>query len=77
MGDWGVIIYIILIGVLLFVGKALKTRVPFLKKVVLPSALLGGFVGLFLSDVVIPGSYHVNPEIMATYVGAWFYHFNT
>jgi len=68
MGDWGVIIYIILIGVLLFVGKALKTRVPFLKKVVLPSALLGGFVGLFLSDVVIPGSYHVNPEIMATIV---------
>lgn len=68
MEDWGVMIYIILIGVLIFVGKALKTRVPFLKRIVMPSALLGGFVGLLLSDAVIPGSYHVNPDVMVTIV---------
>jgi len=68
MDDWGVMIYLLLIGVLLFVGKALKTRVPFLRKVVMPSALLGGFVGLLFSDAVIPGSYHVDANVMVTIV---------
>ncbi|QWC00107.1 hypothetical protein KHQ88_00645 [Mycoplasmatota bacterium] len=68
MNDWGIMVYILLIGVLIFIGKALKTRVPLLKKVVLPSALLGGFVGLIFSDAVIPGSYHVDASVMATIV---------
>ena len=68
MSDWNVMTSILLIGVLIFVGKALKTRVPFLNRIVLPSALLGGFVGLIFSDAVIPGSYHVNAELMTTIV---------
>lgn len=68
MNDWGIMVYIILIGVLIFVGKALKTRVPLLKRIVMPSALLGGFVGLLLSDAVIPGSFHINADVMVTIV---------
>jgi ESS family glutamate:Na+ symporter len=68
MSDWNIMTSIILIGILLFVGKALKTRVPFLNRIVLPSALLGGFVGLLFSDAVIPGSYHVSAETMTTIV---------
>lgn len=68
MENWGIIIYILLIGIALFVGKALKTRVPILNKIVLPSALLGGFVGLLFSDAIIPGSYHIDAEVMIAIV---------
>jgi len=51
MTDWNIIIYFIAIGVLLFVGKFLKTKFPFLSKIVLPTALLGGFVGLIIAQL--------------------------
>lgn len=59
MEKWDIIIYFILIGVLLFVGKILKTKFPFLNRIVLPTALLGGMVGLTLSLIytsVAPGT---------------------
>jgi ESS family glutamate:Na+ symporter len=67
MEKWDIIIYFILIGVLLFVGKILKTKFPFLNRIVLPTALLGGMVGLTLSLVytsIAPGAdvvydYHI------------------
>jgi ESS family glutamate:Na+ symporter len=68
MNDWNIMTSILLIGILIFIGKALKTRVPIINRIVMPSALLGGFVGLLLSDAVIPGSYHVNAETMTSIV---------
>ncbi|PKK87904.1 MAG: hypothetical protein CVV62_02420, partial [Tenericutes bacterium HGW-Tenericutes-7] len=68
MDNWGIIIYFILIGVLLFVGKLLKKYVPFLNRIVLPTALLGGIIGLLLSSVFIPGSYVIDVEVMTSIV---------
>jgi ESS family glutamate:Na+ symporter len=68
MDKWNIIIYILLIGITLFVGKFLKTTLPFLNKLVLPTALLGGFVGLMLSGEVIPGSYQIDVEVMEAIV---------
>ncbi|MBN2504316.1 MAG: hypothetical protein JXB20_03125 [Bacilli bacterium] len=68
MDEWGIIIYFLLIGVLLFVGKILKTKLPFLNRIVLPTALLGGIIGLLFSSVVIPGSYTIDVEQMTAIV---------
>lgn len=68
MDNWDVIIYFLLIGALLFVGKILKKKVPFLNRIVLPTALLGGIIGLLLSDVFIPGSYHIDVKVMTAIV---------
>lgn len=68
MDKWNIIIYILLIGITLFVGKFLKTTLPFLNKLVLPTALLGGFIGLMLSGEVIPGSYQIDVEVMEAIV---------
>ena len=54
MEEWGIILYFLLIGVLMFVAKVLKTWVPGLNRVVIPSALLGGFIGLVFSLVFAP-----------------------
>jgi len=54
MQEWGIIVYFILIGVLMFIAKALKTWLPGLNKVVIPTALLGGFIGLVFSLVFAP-----------------------
>lgn len=48
--DWGTVNYLIYIGVLIFVAKIIKEKVPFLNKVIIPSALIAGFIGLVLSD---------------------------
>lgn len=48
--DWSTINYLIYIGVLLFVAKLIKEKIPFLNKVIIPSALIAGFIGLILSD---------------------------
>jgi len=68
MEKWDVIIYFLLIGALLFIGKILKTRFMFLNRIVLPTALLGGVIGFLLSDVIIPGSYHIDVGVMTTIV---------
>ena len=68
MEKWDVVIYFLLIGGLLFVGKILKTRFLFLNRIVLPTALLGGLIGLLLSDVIIPGSFHIDVETMTAIV---------
>ncbi len=48
--DWDIMNYFILIGVLLFVGKIVKEKLPFLNKVIIPTALIAGFIGLILSE---------------------------
>lgn len=68
MEKWNIIIYILLIGITLFVGKFLKSVLPFLNRLVLPTALLGGFVGLMLSGEVIPGSYRIDVGVMEAIV---------
>lgn len=68
MEKWDVVMYFLLIGGLLFVGKILKTRFMFLNRIVLPTALLGGLIGLLLSDVIIPGSYHIDVDVMTAIV---------
>lgn len=68
MDKWNIIIYILLIGITLFVGKFLKSVLPFLNRLVLPTALLGGFVGLMLSGEVIPGSYRIDVGVMEAIV---------
>jgi len=54
MEEWGIILYFMLIGVLMFVAKLIKTKVPFFNKIVIPTALLGGIIGLTLSLVFAP-----------------------
>ena len=68
MGNWDIIVYFLLIGVLLFIGKILKKNVPFLNRIVLPTALLGGIIGLLLSSVFIPWSYNIDVEVMTAIV---------
>ena len=68
MEKWGAMVYLLLIGVLLFVGKALKTRVPFLNRIVLPSALLGGVVGLAFFHLAFPAGYPIDVEVMTSIV---------
>lgn len=68
MDEWGIIIYFLFMGVLLFIGKILKTKLPFLNRIVLPTALLGGTLGLLFSDVFIRGSYHIDTDIMTNIV---------
>lgn len=48
--DWNFMIYFVFIGILLFIGKIIKEKVPFLNKVIIPTALIAGFLGLILSD---------------------------
>ena len=48
--DWDMMNYFVLIGVLLFVGKIVKEKVPFLNRVIIPTALIAGFIGLILSE---------------------------
>lgn len=54
MEEWGIVLYFLLIGILIFVAKILKTWVPGLNKIVIPSALLGGFIGLAISLIFTP-----------------------
>lgn len=48
--NWGTINYFIYIGLLLFVGKILKEKLPFLNRIIIPTALLAGVIGLVLSE---------------------------
>ncbi len=68
MEKWNIIIYFLLIGFLLFVGKVLKTKFPFLNRIVIPTALLGGIIGLLFSSEIIPGSYNIDVEVMTAIV---------
>lgn len=74
MSDWNVIIYFILIGVLIFVAKVLKTWVPGLNKVVIPSSLLGGFIGLVISLTLAPILINKPTFIDTAYVESIVYH---
>jgi len=68
--DWGTINYLIYIGVLLFVAKIIKEKVPFLNKVIIPSALIAGFIGLILSDGflnIIPLGRDANGNVQLVY----------
>ena len=48
--DWDMMNYFILIGVLLLIAKIIKEKVPFLNRVIIPTALIAGFIGLILSE---------------------------
>ncbi len=48
--DWEFMSFYIYLGVLLFVAKLIKEKVPFLNRIIIPSALIAGFIGLLLSD---------------------------
>lgn len=48
--NWEMMNFFVYLGVLLFVAKIIKEKVPFLNKVIIPSALIAGFIGLILSD---------------------------
>ncbi len=54
MNEFGVILYFLLFGVLMFVAKILKTWIPGLNRVVIPTALLAGILGLIFSMVLTP-----------------------
>ena len=54
MNEWGIILYFLLFGVLMFVAKILKTWIPGLNKIVIPTALLAGILGLILSMALTP-----------------------
>lgn len=51
MNEWGLILYFLLFGSLMFVAKVLKTWIPGLNKIVIPTALLAGILGLIISMV--------------------------
>ena len=48
--NWNSMNYFVLLGVLLFVAKIVKEKLPFLNKVIIPTALIAGFIGLILSN---------------------------
>ncbi len=48
--NWELMNYFVYIGILLFVGKIIKEKLPFLNRVIIPTALIAGFIGLVLSD---------------------------
>ena len=48
--NWELMNFFVYIGVLLFIAKIIKEKLPFLNKVIIPSALIAGFIGLMLSD---------------------------
>lgn len=50
MGEWVGILQLIYIAGLLLVAKVIKEKVPVLNKVIIPSALVAGFIGWILSD---------------------------
>jgi ESS family glutamate:Na+ symporter len=69
MGKWSTgLISLLFIGVLMLLGKLLKSKVPFLSKVVLPTALLGGLIGLLFSDVVLSGITLLGVIIFAVFI---------
>ncbi|MCF7926847.1 MAG: hypothetical protein K9L74_04670 [Candidatus Izimaplasma sp.] len=50
VANWGIMSFFVYVGVLLFIAKIIKEKLPFLNKVIIPSALIAGFIGLLLSD---------------------------
>ncbi|QMS85041.1 hypothetical protein [Candidatus Xianfuyuplasma coldseepsis] len=48
--NWELMNFFVYLGVLLFIAKIIKEKVPFLNKVIIPSALIAGTIGLILSD---------------------------
>jgi glutamate:Na+ symporter, ESS family len=74
MEEWGSIVYFILIGVLMFFAKIIKTKVPLLNKVVIPTALLGGFIGLVISLVVSPILFDKQTFVDVDQMGTIVYH---
>lgn len=48
--NWNTMNYFVLLGILLFIAKIIKEKLPFLSKVIIPSALIAGFIGLMLSN---------------------------
>lgn len=72
MEKWEMIIYFLFMGVLLFIGKVLKTKVPVINRIVLPTALLGGVVGLLFStlysEFLNDGVNIINVDIMTNIV---------
>ena len=50
ISDWSTINFIIYIGVLIFAAKFIKEKVPFINRIIIPTALIAGFIGLMLSD---------------------------
>ncbi len=74
MQEWPIIVYFLLIGVLMFFAKILKTWVPGLNKVVIPTSLLGGLIGLIISLVFAPIIIGENTFIDVDYMGYIVYH---
>lgn len=54
MQEFSIIIYFLLIGVLMFFAKILKTWLLGLNKVVIPTSLLGGLIGVTISLIFAP-----------------------
>lgn len=54
MEQWSIILYFLIIAALILVGKFVKTKAPLLNKVVMPSALLAGMIGLVFSLILAP-----------------------
>jgi len=48
--NWELMNFFVYLGVLLFIAKIIKEKVPLLNKIIIPSALIAGFIGLVLSD---------------------------
>jgi glutamate:Na+ symporter, ESS family len=74
MEEWGIILYFILIGVLMFFAKIIKTKVPLLNKIVIPTALLGGFIGLLISLIISPIFFDKETFIDVNQMGTIVYH---
>lgn len=45
-------LYVSVVGVLLFVATIIRLKVPFLKKAFIPASLIAGFMGLLLEPML-------------------------
>ncbi len=62
---WSGMNHFLLIGVLLFIAQMAKVKIPFFERVIIPTSLLAGFLGLLFSDGFL-GLYTLDREGIIT-----------
>ena len=68
--NWEMMNFFVYLGVLLFIAKIIKEKVPFLNKIIIPSALIAGFIGLVLSDGFL-NVIDISEPVYMVYEGEW------
>lgn len=73
--SWQAILYFGIIAVLLLLGNTMRRKIPFLRRSLLPTAVIAGFLGLLLKELVV-AQFIADSEILKlnTYFSLITYH---